>query len=456
MYLLYSLLLTLGVVALMPRFVYDAFRHGKYVSGLRERIGLLPAIETGGRPVIWLHCVSVGETQAARPLALALLERFPGHALVVSTITLTGQQVAREVFQESAHAVFYFPFDWSWSTRRALRAVNPSAVLIMETELWPNFLRECRAREIPVALVNGRLSENSFRRYKFIRGFMRRVLDSLSLALMQTEEDATRLLSLGLRPERLMVSGNIKFDGGTNPSEQVLTTEFNKRFGFDDGRPLIVAASTHAPEERIVIAAFKELQSSLEPTRARLLLAPRHPERFAETATILEASGLSWARRSHAPSVEDSARDVVLLDSIGELRAVYPLASIVFVGGSIAHTGGHNVLEPAAAGACVLTGHHTYNFAAITKAFIEARALVQLPDLTESEAAPVLAQALEELLEDDEWRRGFGERARIVLEQNRGATKRTIEGLTAILSSSPTAQEALDQSQSARPDALNA
>jgi 3-deoxy-D-manno-octulosonic-acid transferase len=456
MYFLYSLLLTLGVLALMPRFVYDAFRHGKYVSGLRERMGTLPAIETEGRPVVWLHCVSVGETQAARPLALALLERFPGHALVVSTTTMTGQQVAREVFQESASAVFYFPFDWSWSTRRALRAVNPSAVLIMETELWPNFLRECRARAIPVALINGRLSENSFRRYKLIRGFMRRVVDSLSLALMQTEADASRLLSLGLRPERVSVSGNVKFDGGTNPGELVLTMEFEKRFGFDGGRPLIVAASTHSPEERIVIAAFKELQSSLGPTRARLLLAPRHPERFAEAATLLDASGLAWARRSKAPSSDDSASDVILLDSIGELRAVYPLASIVFVGGSIARTGGHNVLEPAAAGVCVLTGHHTYNFAAITKAFIEARALVQLPDVTESEAAPVLAHALEELLTDDEWRLGFGERARTVLEQNRGATQRTIEQLTAILSSSSPVQGAVDESQSARPDALNA
>jgi 3-deoxy-D-manno-octulosonic-acid transferase len=326
----------------------------------------------------------------------------------------------------------------------------------METELWPNFLRECRAREIPVALVNGRLSENSFRRYKLIRGFMRRILDSLSLALMQTEADATRLLALGSRPERVSVSGNVKFDGGTNPSEQVLTMEFRKRFRFDDGRPLIVAASTHAPEERIIIAAFKELQSSLGPTCARLLLAPRHPERFAEAATLLDASGLAWARRSNAPALDDSTRDVILLDSIGELRAVYPLASIVFVGGSISHTGGHNLLEPAVAGACILTGHHTYNFAAITKAFVEARALLQLPDMAEGEAAPVLAHALEELLTDDERRRGFGESARTVLEQNRGATRRTVEQLTAILSSSSPAQGAPDESAGARPDALNA
>jgi 3-deoxy-D-manno-octulosonic-acid transferase len=456
MYLLYSLLLTLGVVALLPRFIYDAFRHGKYVSGLRERMGLLPAIETQGRPVIWLHCVSVGETQAARPLALALLERFPGHALVVSTITLTGQQVAREVFQESAKAVFYFPFDWSWSARRALRAVNPSAVLIVETELWPNFLRECRAREIPVALVNGRLSENSFRRYRFIRRFMRRVVGDLSLALMQTEADASRLLALGMRPERALVSGNLKFDGGTNVGEQVLTLEFKRRFGFDDNRPLIVAASTHAPEERIVIYAFKELQSSLGPTPARLLLAPRHPERFEEAATLLEASGLTWARRSNAPAPQDNACDVILLDSIGELRAVYPLASIVFVGGSIAHNGGHNVLEPAAAAACILTGPHTFNFKAITQAFLEAGALIQLPPATESEAVRVLALTLSELLKDEARRLEVGLRAREVLERNRGATERMVEQLRAILSSSSSAQGSADQLQAPRSDALNA
>jgi 3-deoxy-D-manno-octulosonic-acid transferase len=455
MYLLYSLLLTFGVVALLPRFIYDAFRHGKYIEGLRERMGLLPAIKTLGRPVIWLHCVSVGETQAARPLARAVLERYPGHALVVSTTTLTGQQVAREVFQETACAVIYFPFDWSWSARRSLRAVNPSAVLIMETELWPNFLRECRARTIPVALVNGRLSENSFRRYKLIRRFMRRVVDDLSLALMQTEADASRLLALGLQAERVLVSGNVKFDGGTNPVEQDLTTEFRRRFRLDDGRPLIVAASTHAPEERIVIAAFKELQSSLGPTRARLLLAPRHPERFDEAATLLAASGLAWARRSDATTEQDAACDVILFDSIGELRAVYPLASVVFVGGSIARTGGHNVLEPAAAGACILTGPHTFNFKAITEAFLEAGALIQLPPVETGEAAGALAVALLELLTNDERRLLICERARDVLEQNRGATERTVEQLSAILKSTPP-PAILDQSRVARSDALKA
>ncbi|HYY58159.1 MAG TPA: glycosyltransferase N-terminal domain-containing protein, partial [Pyrinomonadaceae bacterium] len=279
MYYLYSLLLTLGLVALLPRFLYDALRHGKYIDGLRQRLGRLPSVAPDGRPVIWLHCVSVGETQAARPLAQGLLKEFPSHQLVVSTITLTGQRVAREVFAGTAAAVVYFPFDWRWSVRRALRAINPSAVLIMETELWPNFLRECASRRIPVALVNGRLSEGSFRRYKLVRRFIARILGDIDLALMQSEADAGRIRGLGLAPSHVMVCGNMKFDAGAALlGEQDLSGELDARFRFREGGPLVVAASTHAPEERILLEAFKQLRAALGIGGARLLIAPRHPE----------------------------------------------------------------------------------------------------------------------------------------------------------------------------------
>src|SRR5215218_4959885 len=258
MYFLYSILLGIGVLALLPRFLLDAARHGKYAAGLGERAGSLPKLDAGGRPVVWLHCVSVGEAQAARPLARALLEEYPRHALVVSTTTLTGQRVAREVFKGQAERVFYFPFDWAWSVRRALRAVRPSAVLVMETELWPRFFRECRRRGVPVALVNGRVSEKSFGRYKLIRPFIRRVLSDLSLAAAQTEADAARLVALGLAPEKARVTGNVKFDI-EETAAPTLTEELRRRFRIDQGRPLVVAASTHAPEERVVLEAFKLL-----------------------------------------------------------------------------------------------------------------------------------------------------------------------------------------------------
>lgn len=455
MYLLYSLLLTVGLVALLPRFLYDALRHGKYIAGLRQRLGQLPFINQTGRPVIWLHCVSVGETQAARPLAQAILEKFPSHALVVSTVTLTGQRVAREAFGRDAAAVFYFPFDWAWSVRAALGSINPSCVLIMETELWPNFLRECRRREIRVALVNGRLSEGSFRRYKLIGRFTARIVDCLDLALMQSEADAGRIRALGLARERVCVSGNVKFDAGFGFSEQALSRELEARFHLESSRPLVVAASTHAPEERIITEAFKQLRATKRTAGARLLIAPRHPERFAETAQLLDASGLKWTRRSSPPGERDASSEVILLDSIGELRAVYPHASVVFVGGSIAPTGGHNVLEPAAAGACVVTGAHTTNFTAIMRAFLEADALVQLPDLSEDDAPPALARVFAELLSDDARRRETAARARAVVEQNRGATERTVELLAPLLYLSPDEQE-LSKAHGAQSDALSA
>ncbi len=433
MYLLYSLLFTLGVLLLVPRFLLDALRHGKYVQGLGQRLGRLPAIDTGGRPVIWLHCVSVGETQAARPLAQAILQKLPHHRLVVSTVTLTGQRVAREVFRREAEAIIYFPFDWAWTVRRALRQVNPEIVLIMETELWPRFLLECRRRRIPTALVNGRLSEKSFRRYKLIRGFIRRVVDCLDLGVMQSEADAARIRALGLDDTRTLVSGNVKFDLPGAGEDERLTTSLRERFGLGEASPLIIAASTHEGEERICIEAFKRLRETEEGARARLLVAPRHPERFEEAAAQLRASGLRWARRSAAALDEDRLCDAVLLDSIGELRAVYPLAALVFVGGSLVPTGGHNILEPVAAGACVVTGAHTNNFAAIIEAFLEREAIYQLQPLDADRAAAELARALQQLLSDDALRRKMIERASMVMRENQGATSYTAERIAELL-----------------------
>ncbi|MDQ3687484.1 MAG: 3-deoxy-D-manno-octulosonic acid transferase, partial [Acidobacteriota bacterium] len=241
MYFIYSLLLTIGVGVLLPRFLYDAARHGKYAAGLGERAGRLPPLTPHKRPVIWLHCVSVGETQAARPLVDKLSEHYPSHTLVVSTTTLTGQRVAREVFDKVAARIFYFPFDWAMTVRRALDAINPSAVLVMETELWPRFLRECRARRVHVAVVNGRISEASFRRYRTIKPFISSVVNNLDLAIMQTEADAGRINALGLARERIRVSGNIKFDADVKADgQEQLTGQLRSRFQLNGQRPLIV------------------------------------------------------------------------------------------------------------------------------------------------------------------------------------------------------------------------
>jgi 3-deoxy-D-manno-octulosonic-acid transferase len=433
-YLFYSLLLTLGFIALLPRFAIDAMRSGKYVTGLRQRLGKLPAINPTGKQVIWLHCVSVGETQAARSLVRALRTDFRDHCLVVSTTTVTGQQVAQKIFANDAALVFYFPIDLALTVRRVLRILQPSAVLIMETELWPRLLRECRARAVPVALLNGRISGTSFRRYKLIRPFMRRVLNDLTIALMQSEKDAARIRELGLPGERIALPGNLKFDSAGTAVDERVTAELRNRFGFDGTRPLVVAASTHAPEERITIKALKQMKHLDQSSQTRLLIAPRRPERFGEVASLLESSGLTWSRRSVEGSENDKSCDVVLLDTVGELRAVYPLAQIVFVGGSIAPHGGHNMLEPAATGACVITGPHTENFAAVTKALLNEDALIQLLEPSASDAATQIASVFAELFADEAKRREMGARAREVCRQNAGATERTMQMLSQILS----------------------
>ncbi|MEP6717875.1 MAG: 3-deoxy-D-manno-octulosonic acid transferase [bacterium] len=433
MYFIYSLLLAVGFIILLPRFLYDAFRHGKYVAGFRERLGTLTPVTS--QPLLWIHCVSVGETQAARPLVLELKKQLPNHRIAISTTTLTGQNLAREIFKDDAEKIFYFPFDWRRTVRRTLKALRPEAVLIMETELWPGFLRECERQMIPVVVLNGRLSEQSFRRYRLFRNFMSRVLRGVSLAIMQTEADAARLRLLGIAPEKVQVSGNLKFDAGTLPLNDTLTRQLGARFNFAPDSPLILAASTHAPEERIIIDAFKRVIAHAVPS-ARLMIAPRHPERFAEVAALVAASGLPWARRTASARPTDNTARIVLLDTIGELQYVYSLATVVFVGGSIAKTGGHNILEPAALGACVLTGAHTYNFREIVNAFVEAEAIVQLPAIPDSDIRLELEKMFAAFLTDGEKRRLLGERAQQLVNQNRGATERTMELLKKLLTNS--------------------
>ena len=435
MYFIYSLLLGFAFLILLPRFVFDAFRHGKYVAGFRERLGRLSPIKNDGRPVIWIHCVSVGETQAARPLVQGLRKRFPNYSIVISTITLTGQNLARKIFKDDAEKVFYFPFDWRRVARKTLKAVNPAMVLLLETELWPGFLRECKAQQIPVAIINGRLSEQSFSRYRLIRRFMARVLDGISLAIMQTDSDALRIKKLGMDADRTFVSGNLKFDAGTVPVNDSLSAEFRERFKLTADAPLILAASTHAPEEVIIINALRQLifRSEFKP---RLMIAPRHPERFSAVSDLLRASGLRWTRRTARKDPGDVQADVILLDSIGELQSAYSLASIVFVGGSIANTGGHNILEPAAAGAAVITGPHTYNFRLVVEKFVDAGAVIQIRPMSDSAAIIQLGNLISELLADPVRRQQLGAQARSLVAQNRGATGRTIDLLSSILSNS--------------------
>ncbi len=435
MYFVYGLLYTLGFIVLLPAFAVSAILRVKHAAGFYQRLGFLPAFTPDARYVVWIHCVSVGETNAARSLVDAIRDSYPDHRLIISTVTRTGQKLAREIFADKADCVFYVPFDFRWTVRKVLRHFEPNALLLMETELWFNLIRETNKAESRLAIVNGRLSQRSFDRYSKIKTFMKRVLGYLDLALMQENADATRIMGLGLRASKVKVLGNLKFDHDADTRERVLTTELRERYGITPDAPLVIAASTHAPEEKWILEAFKQVWKSPSGNLPRLMIVPRHPERFADVAEQIKATGFSWVRRSEAPSDRDLTAEVILLDTIGELRAAYPLAEIVFVGGSLIPHGGQSIFEPASAGKAIVVGPNTANFTAAVAEFEKQNAIIQLPKVDEANIAAELAETFAALLGRDDLRHSLGRNAVEVMDRNRGAAGRTIEYLAPLLNS---------------------
>lgn len=435
MYLLYSFALSLIFIAVLPYFTYQALRHGKYRGSFKQRLGLLPAeLSDNLRPTIWVHTVSVGEFNAARPLISQLSDRLPDHRIVVSTITLTGQRLAASS-TEAFDKTFYFPFDWNFAVRRALDHINPSLVVILETELWPNFLRECRRRKIITVIANGRISAGSFKGYKRARKFISRVLADVSLFVMQSEIDTERVLELGAPKSKVKVCGNLKYDFIDRSDDARfldLCRSLDDQLALSASSKLLVAGSTAQGEEKIILEALRSVRSHRGLEDTRLMIAPRHPERFEEVASLIKQSGFSFARRSH-PSESSNEADVILLDTIGELNAAYRFASLVFVGGSLVARGGHNIIEPAACARPIIVGPHMENFRAIADDFTRADALVQLKP-EDSNPAEALAREFVRLLVDRTAAEAMGARAREILLKNRGTTRCTVEAITKALS----------------------
>jgi 3-deoxy-D-manno-octulosonic-acid transferase len=440
-YFIYSFLMSLAALLLLPYWLVQGMRHGKYLSNLGERLGFsFPSLRKLplDRPnAIWIHAVSVGEVLSGVSLARRLKAEYPDRPLVVSTTTITGQALARERMP-FADAIFYFPLDWAFSVRRALRAVRPSIIIILETEIWPNFLREARRREIPVLFVSGRISDRSFVRYQrhfgafgfFLRPFLRRVLSGVTAFLMQSEKDAARIRALGGPADRVRVSGNLKYDleiPAPTPLANWLEAEARRR-----GRaPIIVAGSIVASEEPLALIAFGTLQG--EHPRALLVLAPRKPERFEEAAEFIDESHRKYIRRSQlavpAPSNAVSQNGeaiipddvtVLLLDSIGELASLYRVADGALVGGSLVPSGGHNILEPAAFGKIPVFGSSMENFSEIAARFVAAGAAVQVESPEDAGVAWI------ELLRNPERMRRMGDAARGLIEGSRGAADRAL------------------------------
>jgi 3-deoxy-D-manno-octulosonic-acid transferase len=428
MYTLYSVLALVVFVAGSPWFLYQALRHRKYVDGLGQRMGYLPvSFNVDGDESIWIHAVSVGEVLTARPLIADLRRRYPALRLFLSTTTLAGQRLARRAVP-NVDAVFYFPFDLSIFVRRTLDLVRPRLFLMMETEIWPILLRECRRRGIATAVVNGRLSSRSFPRYRRIRPFMRRVMADVDRFCVQSDESARRFIDLGAEPGLVVVTGSLKFDSLESPAraDQLRARERVLRyFRVPASRPVLVAGSTMKGEEAVVLQAFRRLRAAYP--QLLLVIAPRHPERFNEVEGLCRGEGWRVVRRTDLAIDAEPRADVVVLDTIGELATVYQIASIVFVGGSLVPSGGHNVLEPAVFGKPIVFGPHMDNFREIADACVAAGAAVRL------DAEADLEEALLDLLGDPVRRARLGAAARALVEANRGAKDKTMAVLETLL-----------------------
>jgi 3-deoxy-D-manno-octulosonic-acid transferase len=421
MYLVYSFLTLLVFVIVSPYFLYQAIRYKKYIGSLGQRLGYLPiAFNVDDEESIWIHAVSVGEALTARALAADLKARYPRLRLYLSTTTIAGQQVARRNVQH-LDGVFYFPFDWAFTARRTLNIVRPRVFVMMETEIWPNLLRLCRARGVETVLINGRISSRSYPRYRLIRPFFRRVLADVDRFCMQSEESARRLVDLGADPSRVTVTGSLKFDSlempapvsHGKPRERVL-----RFFRLSPHRVVVVAGSTFRGEETAVLRAFSRLKATMPSALA--ILAPRQPERFDEVERIARDAGFVTARRSDLPIDTEPRADVVVLDTIGELAQLYQLATVVFVGGSLVDHGGHNILEPAIFGKPILFGPYMQNFREIRDAFVTNDAAVQVASDRELEEVMVT------LVTDPVRRARLGAAARALVEANRGAKDKTM------------------------------
>jgi len=410
------------MLASLPYWLFQMARHGKYRKGFAERMGRVPAplLLAGAQDrVIWVHAVSVGEVAAVAGL-VEELRRWSRHRVVISTTTDAGQALARNRFGEAN--VFYFPLDFAFAIRPYLRALRPRLVVIAETEFWPNFIRLTHASGAKIAVVNARISDRSWPRYRRFSGLMQRLLASVDLFLAQTPEDAARLKDIGAPPDRVRISGNLKFDIPA-PIAPAIVEKVRASIKASAAGPVLVCGSTVEGEETLLLRAFENVL--VQYPGAVMILAPRHPERFPAVAALLEQMSVRfWPRSVWNGEALNGA--VLLLDTIGELAALYALADIAFVGGSLVPRGGHNIIEPAQYGAAIVVGNHTENFRDIVSLFRgrDAVRIVGPADL------PLMFL---ELLANEEQRRALGRRAGETLHSQLGATKRTAGELQQLL-----------------------
>jgi 3-deoxy-D-manno-octulosonic-acid transferase len=435
MYFIYSAGLAFALLVTLPYWLVKALSQGKYRAGLAERFGTVPARlrpTKSDENCIWVHAVSVGEVLAVSGIINVLQSRLgeKGWRIAISTTTMTGQKLAREKFGEEN--VFYFPVDFGLALRPYLRVLRPKLVILAETEFWPNFLRLAKQSGARVAVVNARISDRSFPRYRRFANLLRRFLRSVDVFLAQSEQDKARLVAIGAEPGRVQVSGNLKFEISVSQQSELVT---HLRVALTPNTPVIVCGSTVEGEEPMLLAAFTHVLAN-NPD-ALLILAPRHPERFASVTTSISQSGLRCWKRSEWKN-EALSGGVFLLDSIGELASIYAIASAAFVGGSLVPRGGHNILEPAQFGKPIFVGPYTENFRDIINIFKDADAVHVLdPQELSSEFASML---------DPQWQT-MGERGLQVFRAHAGATQKTLDALEVLMWMPSTIKKRYEQVQ---------
>jgi 3-deoxy-D-manno-octulosonic-acid transferase len=429
-YLLYNIFLTLLALPALIGHLFLGVLRGRTRRGLRERFGFYTAdrlTPLEGKKVIWVHAVSVGETQAAAPLVKSLKSRFPDRALVLSNVTETGHKVALGI--AGIDLCLYFPYDFPLTVKRVFRQLRPELVVIVETEIWPNFVRAAGRAGVPTVLVNGRISDRSFPRYRWLRFFIRPVLCKFSLFCMQSPLDAERIVAMGAPAELVEVTRNLKFDMQTDGLDHGGPAFVRRNFGLPVSGKVLVAGSTHAGEEEQVIEVYRRLLAN--GLDLVLVLAPRHPERCRGVGELLTSCNLSFVRRSEIDEVPAvlSPGSVLLVDTVGELLRFYAAADLVFVGGSLVPVGGHNVLEAALLKKPVLFGQHMHNFKEISRLLAEAGGGIEVAGSEE------LYRTALGLLKDPERCRAMGAKGHALLQQNRGATERTLQAIERLLES---------------------
>ncbi len=419
MHFLYNFLTVCLAVAAIPLFFWRVLREKGFAERLRQSFGFIPAAlmaPVAGKNCIWIHAASVGEIVAASPIVKEIRKTLPGNPILISVVTANGYEMAKRIVHD-ADSVIYFPLDLPWLSEWIVRRIQPRVFLPVETELWPNFLRSIRKQGIPVMMVNGRISDKSVNRYRYLRGILANMLDTIVKFCMQSTIDAQYIIQMGADPKRVIVTGNTKFDQTYTDTSPEKIIALRQQLGLAEAEPVIVAGSTHKGEEELLLAAFRQVKTVYH--QAALIIAPREILRAEELLAMAAEAGFKAKTRTALTAEPAEGHEIVVLNTIGELGQIYSLGDIIFVGGSLVSLGGHNILEPAAHGKPIVVGPHMFNFKESYALFSGRNACATVFD----EAS--LAEKWLEIFANETLRRAMSEEALTIIRENRGAANKS-------------------------------